>query len=238
MMYTHVERRRRSIICRPAAQGDHRGGKAGSAGRARAAPLWVYRVRPPARPPWRACGGTDRPRSRQLWAVGVAGAGAHRVAVAELQRRPTPPPTRRGLKLNHRAGCRLRVWTSQPEPAKPNQSKAWQPPDPAALLGAARRPRVPRLGPLLASTAFVLCGFGRSLARFWFRYTSGLPGLLCSSASAPAVRAPPIPCCCCCCVALHCSCTYRTTHATCLVVSRMFSLRLYSSRQPTPTVRG
>lgn len=98
MMYTHVERRRRSIICRPAAQGDHRGGKAGSAGRARAAPLWVYsRVRPPARPAWRACGGTDRPRSRQLWAVGVAGAGAHRVAVAELSN--DQPRRARGPRL-------------------------------------------------------------------------------------------------------------------------------------------
>jgi hypothetical protein len=73
MMYTHVERRRRSIICRPAAQGDHRGGKAGSAGRARAAPLWVYRVRPSARPPARrgvrAAAPTGRGRdSCGLWA--------------------------------------------------------------------------------------------------------------------------------------------------------------------------
>lgn len=124
MMYTHVERRRRSIICRPAAQGDHRGGKAGSAGRARAAPLWVYsRVRPPARPAWRACGGTDRPRSRQLWAVGVAGAGAHRLAVAELQRRPTPPPTRGGgssLTTARAADCAC----GPASQSQPNQTKA------------------------------------------------------------------------------------------------------------------
>lgn len=128
MMYTHVERRRRSIICRPAAQGDHRGGKAGSAGRARAAPLWVYsRVRPPARPPGVACVRRHR-QAAVATAVGCGRGGGWR---APRRCRGTPtaanptPNAWRGLKLNHRAGCRLRVWTSQPaSQTKPKQGMA------------------------------------------------------------------------------------------------------------------
>lgn len=69
MMYTHVERRRRSIICRPAAQGDHRGGKAVQGGRGPRRYGCTGSVRPPARRGVRAAAPTGRGRdSCGLWA--------------------------------------------------------------------------------------------------------------------------------------------------------------------------